>query len=375
MFWMWIIFACSCCLYLNTKEKNTGQRKLFVVSCGLLVLNMVLYWFEWFYPNRPCFHLSLVLFFLLGFGLIQLLKMNPWHRYWHIVPFVLFVVLYVLSDKAPTSEITLSILNREGVLGIGILAFVYANYGYWCLIKRKFYKTLQRYTSFYVALLYCISILFLIIYFYPNVLFDYIRITFLLASGCLLVGALFYEISLLLSGRSKRQVVSRIGDLDVLNQRLFGKIALQHVFESSVKGADRGNMKGFNQIVVTNLSEKQGHSIENTSDPTTDIREILSTRLIDTRLFLNPTLNLDQLVDLVQVPKSDLIRFFKASQAATFKQYINRLKVEYAILLIREREESYTVEELSLLCGFNTRLSFYRAFVEVYGFAPSEILA
>lgn len=373
MFWMWIIFACSCCLYLNSKEKITGQRKLFVVSCGLLVLNLALYWFEWFYPNRPCFHLSLVLFFLLGFGLIQLIEMNPWHRYWHSIPFVLFVVLYVFHDEAPTSEITLNKLNQEGVLGIGIVAFVYANYGYWCLIKRKCYKTLQRYTSFYVALLYCMAILFLVIYFYPYVLFDYIRITFLVMSGCLLMGALFYEISLLLSSKSKRQRVSRIGELDVLNQRLFGTIAL-HVSQSSVKGVEGGSRMGFNQITVAHLSEEQPHGIH-TTNPTTDIRERLSTRLIDTRLFLNPTLNLDQLVDLIQVPKSDLIRFFKASQAVTFKQYINRLKVEYAVLLIREREESYTVEELSLLCGFNTRLSFYRAFVDVYGFAPSEILA
>lgn len=374
MFWIWIIFACSCCLHLNSKEKNAGQRRLFIISCGLLILNMTLYGVEWFYANRPCFHLSLVLFFLLGFGLIQLVKMNPWHRYWHSIPFVLFVVLYVLHNEVPTNVIALSTLNQEGVLGISALAFVYANYGYWCLIKRKFYQTLQQYTSFYVALLYGIAILFLVIYFYPYELFNYIRIAFLVASGSLLVGTLFYEMSLLLSGRIKRQTVSRIGELDVLNQRLFGTIALQ-VSQASVKGADGGSMMGFNQIAVTNLSEEPAHSIESTTNPTAAIRERLSSRLIDTRLFLNPTLNLDQVVDLVQIPKNDLIRFFKASQAVTFKQYINRLKVEYAVLLIREREESYTVEELSLLCGFNTRLSFYRAFVEVYGFAPSEILA
>ncbi len=188
------------------------------------------------------------------------------------------------------------------------------------------------------------------------------------------MGALVYEISLLLFGKNKRTAVSKIGRLDVFDQRLFGKIALG-VSNATAKKADVGGMTTFDQISVTQLPDVEVRLVENTVLQLTDIRIILSKELIDSRLFLNPTLNLDQLAEVVEVPKSDLMRFFKASTSFTFKQYINRLKVEYAILLISEGEESYTVEELSLLCGFNTRLSFYRAFVNVYGFAPSEILS
>jgi|GEM_PF-4912327 len=369
MFGIWLVFACSCGLFVRSREKNTGQRKLFYISCGIVVLNTLLYGVTWFYPHQSCFHLSLVLFFLQGFGLMQLLQTTSWIRYLHLVPFVLFALLYAFYDEL----VGISVLNQKGIVCLGILSFYYANYGYWCLIKGRFYRTTRRFTAFYIVLLYCMSLLFLILYFYQNVLFDSLRFMFVLVSSSLLFGILLYEVSLLLSLRNKKREENKGGELNVFNQRLFGKIAV-YVSQSSAKDTNEANWPRFSQIPVVNAVDSAIRFDDKTRLEITAIRAILTEKLIDTQLFLNPTLNLDQLADLVQVGKSDLIRFFKASQAVSFKQYINRLKVEHAIVLIREREETYTVEELSFLCGFNTRLSFYRAFVDVYGFAPSEMM-
>ncbi|WP_353158772.1 AraC family transcriptional regulator [Myroides odoratus] len=373
MFWILIVFLGYFCLCLDTNVRYKGGRKMLGMCCGILVLNVILYGFELFYPDRPCIQLSIAFFFLQGFGLVQLLKISRWNRYLHIIPFVLFGLLYLLTTVFDWTLVALYTLNREGVVLIGILSFCYANYGYWCLIKGKFYKTLRQFTAFYVTTLYCTAIVFLIIYFYKESFFEYIRFLFLLLSGCLFVGAFFYEVSLLFYTKKKRRDSNDIKQLPSMDQRLFEKIVLD-VSGLKTQQIDLGNHHVFNQIAVANFPVVQEVL---TAEPikTVDIRGIISTQLIDTRLFLSPTLTLDQLADILQLPKSDLTGFFKESQALTFKQYINRLKVEYAILLIREREESYTVEELSLLCGFNTRLSFYRAFVDVYGFAPSEILA
>ena len=375
MFWMWVLFSSYCFLYFNTKEKNIGQRKLFWMTSGLVLLNHSLYWCDVFHTPSSSFHGSVLLFFLQGFGLMQLVQIRAWTRYLHLLPFVLFLLYYgwIYYTQMPEIPFTTT-LNQEEGLYVGLLSFFYANYGYWCLIQGKFYVTLRRFTAFYIVLLYCTSILFLLAYFYAFSLLEYIHLAFLLLSGSLLMGALVYEISLLLFGKNKRTTGSKIGRLDVFDQRLFGKIALG-VSNATAKKADVRGMTTFDQISVTQLPDVEVRLVENTVLQLTDIRTILSKKLIDSRLFLNPTLNLDQLAEVVEVPKSDLMRFFKASTSFTFKQYINRLKVEYAILLIREGEESYTVEELSLLCGFNTRLSFYRAFVNVYGFAPSEILS
>jgi len=374
MFWILIIFLGYFCLCLDTNVRYKGGRKMLGMSCGILVLNVILYGFELFYPDRLCIQLSIAFFFLQGFGLVQLLKISRWSRYLHAIPFVLFGLLYLLVALFDWTLVALYTLNREGVVLIGILSFFYANYGYWCLIKGRFYKTLRQFTAFYVTTLYCTAIVFLIIYFYEESFFEYIRFLFLLLSGCLFIGAFFYEVSLLFYTKKKRRNSNDIKQLPSLDQRLFEKIVLD-VSGLKTQQIDLGNHHAFNQITIANFPLVQEVLTADTPIKTVDIRGIISTQLIDTRLFLNPTLTLDKLADILQLPKSDLTRFFKESHALTFKQYINRLKVEYSILLIREREESYTVEELSLLCGFNTRLSFYRAFVDVYGFAPSEILA
>ncbi|MDM1044523.1 helix-turn-helix transcriptional regulator [Myroides sp. 1354] len=373
MFWMLVIFSCYSCLFLCAREKNEERMKLFGMSCSIITLNISLYFFDSFQDNRPCFFLSILLFFLQGFGLVYVLKITPWKRYLHLLPFVLFAVFYFFNNGFAQAFIPFSALNKTGILYSSILSFAYANYGYWCLIKGKYYKTLRQFTAFYIVLLYCTSILFLIVYFYRYSFFEYVTCLFLIISTCLLLGALLYEWSLFFYARVKKINPHVTREVDVIEQRLFDKIALD-ISGSEGKGEGARIDIGFNQISVGNISGMQLAVVEETSYKSAVIREVISEKLIESRLFLNPTLNLDQLADLVQVPKSDLTRFFKESQAITFKQYINRLKVEYAILLIREREESYTVEELSLLCGFNTRLSFYRAFVDVYGFAPSEIL-
>ena len=104
------------------------------------------------------------------------------------------------------------------------------------------------------------------------------------------------------------------------------------------------------------------------------LQKLLYTHVIDTKLFLDANLTLSKVVNLLKVDKSKLTGYFKHSASLSFKQYINRLRIEYAITIIRERERDVTVEELTFLCGFNSRLSFYRAFVYFYGFAPSALL-
>lgn len=104
------------------------------------------------------------------------------------------------------------------------------------------------------------------------------------------------------------------------------------------------------------------------------LQNLLYVQVIDKQLFLDSTVTLTEVANILKVDKNKLIAYFKYSASSSFKLYINRLRVEHAFNIIREREKDITVEELTFLCGFNTRLSFYRAFVYFYGFAPSELL-
>ncbi|MEC4053479.1 AraC family transcriptional regulator [Myroides odoratimimus] len=105
------------------------------------------------------------------------------------------------------------------------------------------------------------------------------------------------------------------------------------------------------------------------------IRQKLFEQLIESKLYLDVDLTLQKLSEVIEIDKKELLEYFKKSNAVSFRQYINRLRVEYSVELIKEKNMDVTVEELTSFCGFNTRLSFYRAFVHIYGFPPSALLS
>jgi AraC-like DNA-binding protein len=52
-------------------------------------------------------------------------------------------------------------------------------------------------------------------------------------------------------------------------------------------------------------------------------------------------------------------------------EYLNRLRLQHSVELLTEKTEM-SVNEVSNLSGFNTRVSFYRQFRDKYGMSPSE---
>ena len=59
-------------------------------------------------------------------------------------------------------------------------------------------------------------------------------------------------------------------------------------------------------------------------------------------------------------------RFFKKISGMTFSQYLNHIRVNKAIDLIRSGEQSMT--EISRLCGFDTIRNFNRVFRQITGY-------
>lgn len=65
-------------------------------------------------------------------------------------------------------------------------------------------------------------------------------------------------------------------------------------------------------------------------------------------------------------------KFFKKLAGMTFSQYLNRVKAEEAIRLLRENG-SLPVTQVAMRCGFNTIRNFNRIFKEVTGFTPKNL--
>lgn len=66
--------------------------------------------------------------------------------------------------------------------------------------------------------------------------------------------------------------------------------------------------------------------------------------------------------------------YFKTMSGMTFTQYLNRVKVEKAVELLR-REPDLPITEISNRCGFDTIRNFNRVFKFITGYTPKELPA
>lgn len=98
----------------------------------------------------------------------------------------------------------------------------------------------------------------------------------------------------------------------------------------------------------------------------------LDRQLDSGRLYLNPYLNRDDLCRLIGVDKNTLGNIIRQySNAANSQTYINRKRVQYAILLLREHPE-WTMLAVAEACGMRNTVTFNRTFRQTYGMTPTE---
>ena len=76
-------------------------------------------------------------------------------------------------------------------------------------------------------------------------------------------------------------------------------------------------------------------------------------------------------VEYMNMSEAYFSRFFKKISGMTFSMYLNHIRVNKAIDLIRNTEMSMT--EIAMNCGFETIRNFNRVFKQITGYAPREL--
>ena len=100
----------------------------------------------------------------------------------------------------------------------------------------------------------------------------------------------------------------------------------------------------------------------------------LESLIVKNQLFLNPKLNRDEILKATGIGKNTLVPLLrKYSGCANLNDYINRLRLEYAIKMIKSNN-LFTIDHIAEESGFNSRSTFYRVFQNVYGMTPSQYL-
>ena len=93
---------------------------------------------------------------------------------------------------------------------------------------------------------------------------------------------------------------------------------------------------------------------------------------IQTLAYLDSDLNKDKFSSQLEIPVHHIAPFLKQEFGKGFNAFVNQLRLNYAIRQLKSEELMYTIEDLSMVCGFNSRASFYRNFQAEFGCSPHQ---
>lgn len=117
---------------------------------------------------------------------------------------------------------------------------------------------------------------------------------------------------------------------------------------------------------------EEGIATVNTDEPDAD-RELFDNvwnELIEHKLYLDPNLNRETLLQKFRIPKNRFSPLFTKYAGMSYSQSINTLRLEHAIELLQEYP-NYTIEWIAEQCGMTTA-TLYRLFSQRYGMTPAE---
>lgn len=85
---------------------------------------------------------------------------------------------------------------------------------------------------------------------------------------------------------------------------------------------------------------------------------------------MNPNCSLQLMADHFGMSVSNFSHHFKKEMGENFKEYIDRLRIQRSIQLLRESEEA--LEGIAAQAGFTNTSSFIRSFKKIVGTTPGQ---
>ncbi|WP_380907362.1 helix-turn-helix transcriptional regulator [Sphingobacterium chuzhouense] len=95
-------------------------------------------------------------------------------------------------------------------------------------------------------------------------------------------------------------------------------------------------------------------------------------KFIASKAYLDIDLNKNSFCESIDIPKAHVSPFLKQVYGKNFNGFINELRLAYAAKELSREELVYTIDDLSFICGFRSRASFYRNFIAAFGCSPHQ---
>ena len=113
---------------------------------------------------------------------------------------------------------------------------------------------------------------------------------------------------------------------------------------------------------------KQPSSKAGTTENEAD-RKLLQ-KVIDEKMFLDPTLSLISLAENLHTNRTYLSNSIHACYNQNFSDFINHLRINYAIDLMKEEGPGANIKDIATRSGYNHLQSFYRNFTQIMDMTP-----
>ena len=97
-------------------------------------------------------------------------------------------------------------------------------------------------------------------------------------------------------------------------------------------------------------------------------------QLINSDLFSNPTFNRERIVEVTGISRNKVIQLIDKYAGMTPGEYISKLRVEHAAMLIQEHPE-WSIDAIAESSGYIRRATFYSHFSKIFGITPAQYRA
>lgn len=97
----------------------------------------------------------------------------------------------------------------------------------------------------------------------------------------------------------------------------------------------------------------------------------LQTKLLEQKPFTDPAFSRTELLELSGLPRNKTVQLIQEYAGLTPNDYINRLRVDYSVNLIRTHPE-WTIDAIAESSGYLRRATYYSNFNKFFGITPAQ---
>lgn len=97
----------------------------------------------------------------------------------------------------------------------------------------------------------------------------------------------------------------------------------------------------------------------------------MQSKIVREALFTTPSFNRDNIVEATGLSRSKVSQLLSKFAGLSPNEYINKLRVEYSVKLIKEHPE-WTIDAISESCGYVRRATYYSNFNKFFGISPAQ---